>query len=123
MYQSIRSRKETPFPERAAAELEDSDYHRQLRNILPSNCFFITKTGFCGIAPSNIAIGDHLAIWFGAPVPFVLRQNDGQALSKQDGKFVCSVLGVAYVGGIMDSEMVEEVYREDLKEDMTFIVQ
>jgi Heterokaryon incompatibility protein (HET) len=123
MYRSIRSRQDDPSSVQGTSESVNDDYYQRLWNHLPSNCFFVTKSGFCGVGPSNIEIGDHLAIWFGAPVPFVLRQNEDQAQVKREGEFACSVVGVAYVGGIMDGEIVDEVYCEDLEDDVTFVVQ
>jgi hypothetical protein len=38
------------------------------------------------------------------------------------GKSVYSVRGVAYVAGIMDGEIVDEVYCEELEDDIVFTV-
>lgn len=97
------------------------DYRLSLLNHLPNSCFFITATGFCGIGPRFIEKGDHLAIWFGAPAPFVLRPKL-QAHDDQRGP-IYAVCCVAYVAGIMDGEIVDEVYCEDLEEDSVFVVQ
>jgi hypothetical protein len=122
MYKSIRHRQDNPDSVQGPSESVNDDYYRMLWNQLPSSCFFITKTGFCGIGPSSIEISDQLAIWFGAPAPFILRQDEDEAQIKQEGEFACSVIGVAYVGGIMDGEMVDEVYCEDLEDDAMFVV-
>jgi len=95
------------------------DYRLRLLNHLPSSCFFITATGFYGIGQSMVEKGDQLSIWFGSPVPFVLRPRNQYA---EQGKQVHSVVGVAYVAGIMDGEMVDEVYCEDLEDDVEFVV-
>jgi hypothetical protein len=97
------------------------EYRLSLLNYLPSGCFFITATGFYGIGQGVIQRGDHLAIWFGSPAPFVLRPN----IQSQDEqkKPVYAVKGVAYVAGIMDGEMVDEIYCEDLEDDVMFTVQ
>ncbi|KAF2202117.1 HET-domain-containing protein [Delitschia confertaspora ATCC 74209] len=98
------------------------EMYETLLNRLPGSSFFITDTGFFGIGPATIENGDSLAIWFGAPVPFVLRH-----LKRSEGSngenVVHLVVGVAYVAGIMDGEMVDEVYCEDLEDDTTFIIQ
>ncbi|KAJ8523080.1 hypothetical protein ONZ45_g415 [Pleurotus djamor] len=87
------------------------DYKLSLLVRLPNKCFFVTKTGFYGMAPDFLREGDHLVIWFGAPTPFVLRKMGD----------VWIVLGVAYVAGIMDGEMVDEIYCEDLEDDEMFV--
>jgi hypothetical protein len=96
------------------------DYRLSLLNHLPSGCFFITASGFYGISQVIVEAGDHLAIWFGSPAPFVLRQAS-QGHCKESERFY-GVLGVAYVSGIMDGEMVDEVYCEDLEDDVVFTV-
>lgn len=96
------------------------DYKLSLLNHLPSECFFITETGFYGIGQGTIEKGDQLAIWFGSPVPFVLRPN-AQTGDEPDEK-VFSLHGVAYIAGIMDGEMVDEIYCEDLEDDVTFTI-
>ncbi|TGO69116.1 hypothetical protein BOTNAR_0015g00320 [Botryotinia narcissicola] len=125
---------------------------RKLENIdtllyrLPSSAFFITTTGFYGMVPKSTEIGDQLAIWFGAAVPFVLTRQDakGQNSSHDDNQKhsdtvkeereshqhanekeqsgIFSAVTVAYVAGIMDGEIVDEVYCEDLEEDVVFTV-
>ena len=60
-----------------------------------------------------------MTIWFGSPVPFVLRPRNQCA---EQGRQVHSVVGVAYVAGIMDGEMVDEVYCEDLEDEVEFVV-
>jgi hypothetical protein len=90
-------------------------------NYLPSGCFFITATGFYGISQGTLEKGDQLAIWFGSPVPFVLRpihQSDNE-----QSDLLYAIHGVAYVAGIMEGEMVDEVYCEDLEDDIVFTVQ
>ncbi|PQE21359.1 Heterokaryon incompatibility 6 OR allele protein [Rutstroemia sp. NJR-2017a BBW] len=73
-----------------------------LLNHLPGGCFFITETGFYGISEDTTEVGDHLAIWFGAPAPFVLKPIPQSSMVT--GEPAYSVRGVAYVAGIMDGE-------------------
>ena len=107
------------------------EYRLNLLNMLPGNCFFVTETGFCGIGPDFVEPGDLLAVWFGAPAPFVLRsvrksreqeQPKGDKGERKHEK-IYRVCGVAYVAGIMDGELVDEVYCEDLEDDVMFVVQ
>lgn len=97
------------------------EYRLSLLNSLPNSYFFITATWFCGIGPKPIENGDHLAIWLGVPAPFVLRQRlqvQGDQVEK-----TYAVCGVAYVAGIMDGEVVDEMYCEELEEDIVYVVQ
>jgi len=96
-----------------------SDYELSLLNRLSSCCFFITATGFCGIGSLTVEEGDHLVIWFGSPVPFALRP-----IPRSSNKEVqaYAVVGVAYVAGVMDGEMVDEIYCEDYEDDVEFII-
>jgi hypothetical protein len=99
------------------------DYRLCLLNHLPLGCFFITATGFCGIGQGTVQKGDQLVIWFGAPVPFVLRPYDQTRDGhEQQQERIFAVCGVAYVAGIMDGEMVDEVYCEDLEDDVMFTI-
>ncbi|TEY23129.1 hypothetical protein BOTCAL_1503g00010 [Botryotinia calthae] len=145
------------------------DYRLSLLNRLPNSAFFITTTGFYGVAPRSVDVGDQIAIWFGASAPFVLRkwvdvkrQNrlcDGDDSNSADSKHsdtakakeerqrhregnekveekgqeeeqqqqqdqskIFAAVAVAYVAGIMDGEIVDEVYCEDLEEDVLFTV-
>lgn len=119
--------------EEADVEGEDDmarDYKLNLLNALPGNCFFVTETGFCGIGPDLVEPGDLLAVWFGAPAPFVLRpisesgdeHKARQVQGEKEVENMYNVCGVAYVAGIMDGELVDEVYCEDLEDDVLFVV-
>lgn len=116
------------------------DYKLALLNHLPNTTFFITTTGFYGVAPSSpnpIETGDQIAIWFGAPAPFVLRrtsqrsynetqEDDGKEIERQgseEREELFTTIGVAYIAGIMNGEMVDEVYCENLEDDVVFTVQ
>jgi hypothetical protein len=114
------------FPSGPGQEETDEfvrDYRLSLLNCLPSGCFFITATGFFGISHAfgTLEKGDQLAIWFGSPVPFVLRPVHEPDNGHSD--LVYAIHGVAYVAGIMEGEMVDEVYCEDLEDDIVFTVQ
>lgn len=64
---------------------------------------FITSQGYVGLGPDDMEVGDVVSIFYGAPVPFVLRPVD-------DGKF--KLMGEAYVHGIMDGEFMKEEREE-----------
>ena len=70
--------------------------------------FFITKKGYLGLGPVRAIAGDVVCVLRGGNVPFVLRQSNDQASY--------SLIGEAYVHGIMDGSFVREASPEDLKE-------
>ena len=120
MYE-ILLRKQRNESGQSCADESTRDYELSLMNYLPCSRFFITATGFCGIGPEVIEKGDQIAIWFGSPAPFILRPHP-QPEAEQNGT-IFAVVCVAYVAGIMDGEMVNEVYCEDLEDDIVFTVQ
>jgi hypothetical protein len=58
---------------------------------------FISSKGHLGLGPDRLEVGDSIAVFRGADVPFVLRQG----MSEQ-----YQLIGEAYVDGIMDGEAV-----------------
>lgn len=116
-YEVLRGRRDASpeYAERGQEGMDQfiQDYSWRLRNILPSRAFFTTESGFVGIGMPETRKGDLVTIWFGAPVPFVVRPREE----------IYSLVGVAYVAGIMDGGMVDELYCEDLVDSKSFLVQ
>jgi hypothetical protein len=73
-----------------------SRYAEQLRS-LHSRRVFISNTGYVGLAPSHVAVGDRLCIFLGGNSAYTLRP----ALN---GSY--TLVGEAYVHGIMYGEFV-----------------
>ena len=121
MYRMLLHKQESTSASEEFDEELLRDYRLNLLNYLPLGCFFITETGFYGIGQGTIEVGDHLAIWFGSPAPFVLRPI--KQSHAEENRPIYSVHGIAYVAGIMDGEVVDEVYCEDLEDDVMFTVQ
>ena len=63
-------------------------------------CVARTNLGTVALAPSTCHPGDKIAIFQGAPLPFVLR-NDGS-----NGE--CLLIGICYVHGAMDGEILQK---------------
>jgi len=80
-----------------------------LRCMVLNQAFFITKLGFMGIGPPDLALGDDVFILYGGRVPFVLRRIDstGNVDSKPHWKNDYILVGSAYVYAIMDGEAIE----------------
>lgn len=102
---------------------QGSEYEQSLRSRLGQKSFFTTKNGFFGTCVPASQEGDIIAILFGSPVPFVLRP--GPLSVEVDGieRSVHWLIGASYVGGIMNGEMVDELYCEDLMDSITLFIQ
>lgn len=94
----------------------DSEYRSALQSHLPNRTFFTTRLGLVGLGMPTVRKGDQVTIWFGANVPFITRPCQG------DGAGKCELIGAAYVGGIMEGQMVDELYCEDLMDSQTLLV-
>ena len=92
-----------------------SEYYQALETHLPSRTFFTTKCGFIGIGMPAVQKGDEVAIWFGATTPFITRPSP-------QNRAKCVLIGAAWVAGIMEGEMVDELYCEDLLASKTLLV-
>ncbi|KAK5734367.1 hypothetical protein LTR17_009031 [Elasticomyces elasticus] len=89
-------------------------YRQALDGHLPGQAFFTTRNGLVGLGTPSVQAGDQVTIWFGATVPFVMRACRGDE--------TCKLVGAAYVAGIMNGEMVDELYCEDLLDEVTLLV-
>ena len=68
----------------------------------------VTSNGYLGRVVYGSVIGDKICMFFGASVPFVLRERD-------DGGFM--FVGEAYVHGLMDGEALKEFDIENITQD------
>jgi hypothetical protein len=74
---------------------------RSLQAAIENRKFFRTDYCFVGIGPSDIQEGDVVSIMFGADMPLILRSYSAFQ----------TVVGAAYIHGIMNGEAVAK-YRE-----------
>lgn len=51
-------------------------FHHAVECASEGRRFFITKTGYIGMGPRNISIGDHAFVLHGSQVPFILRSAE-----------------------------------------------
>jgi hypothetical protein len=70
---------------------------------------FITEKGYVGVGPACLQPGDVVCIFYGAHVPYLNRPDRGQP-----GRF--TLVGDAYVHGIMDGEFMEINRKEEVFE-------
>ncbi|KAM5344500.1 hypothetical protein ACJ41O_013036 [Fusarium nematophilum] len=68
---------------------------------------FLTTRGYVGLGPAYMVAGDVVAIFYGLPVPFVLRPQ-AEEKSQEKGRQMYQLIGEAYVHGIMDGEFFRE---------------
>ncbi|KUJ23934.1 HET-domain-containing protein [Mollisia scopiformis] len=66
--------------------------------------FFTTETGYMGMGPPNVQLGDIVCVLFGGEVPFVLRPSE-------NGMY--KMIGQCYLHGVMDGEVIQGVSRGD----------
>ncbi|KAL1592706.1 hypothetical protein SLS60_011122 [Paraconiothyrium brasiliense] len=66
---------------------------------------FVTTRGFVGLGPSCAEVGDAVWVVLGVSVPFVMREVGGG----------WKMLGEAYVHGVMDGEVLEGEFGEELR--------
>ncbi|RYP91114.1 hypothetical protein DL770_002770 [Monosporascus sp. CRB-9-2] len=101
---------------------QPSDYEQCLRGNVGQQSFFTTRSGFVGTCVPDSRRGDIIAILFGSPVPFVLRPAAESIQIAGSDRPSYLLVGASYVSGIMDGEMVDELYCEDLMDSTTFFI-
>ncbi|KAE9378296.1 hypothetical protein N431DRAFT_435446 [Stipitochalara longipes BDJ] len=77
-------------------------YHRGFIRTCCGRRFFVTKKGYFGIGPAELAEGDQIYILAGGKVPLVLRPLS----ESQPNTF--ELVGDCYTHGVMDGEAVTE---------------
>ncbi|RYP07132.1 hypothetical protein DL764_002679 [Monosporascus ibericus] len=101
---------------------QPSDYEQCLWANVGKQSFFTTGSGFVGTCVPDSRRGDIIAILFGSPVPFVLRPAAESIHVAGSDRPIHLLVGASYVSGIMDGEMVDELYCEDLMDSTTFFI-
>ncbi|KAF3808824.1 hypothetical protein GCG54_00011015 [Colletotrichum gloeosporioides] len=74
-------------------------FYRSSRICCYNRSLMITARGFIGLAPIDTMVGDTISVFYGSLIPLVQRRNGGGELY--------SLVGEAYVHGIMYGEAVE----------------
>ncbi|KAI0547030.1 HET-domain-containing protein [Xylaria curta] len=92
------------------------DFYDHVAIAMTQRRFFISHKGYIGLAPLGVEVGDHICVFAGGRVPFIVRavqQNNDPTMSR----LVCRLLGDSYVHGLMDGEATK------LMDDGVFQVQ
>jgi hypothetical protein len=123
MYSDLLAGKKPPKTDGEARKASDTsamnEYEQRLHSCAGNKAFFTTTNGFIGTCVPDSREGDIVVIVFSSPSPFVLRPLPVDS----DGVQRYWLIGCSYVGGIMNGEMVDELYCEDLMDSTTFLVQ
>lgn len=77
----------------------EQNWYRECLRRLPPRRPMLTTTGFVGLAPEHVEPGDQVFVLLGGTTPFVLRRMDG------GNRY--TLVGDAYVHGIMYGEMTK----------------
>ncbi|KAI1415543.1 HET-domain-containing protein [Hypoxylon sp. FL1857] len=101
---------------------QKNEYMESLESNVGKQSFFTTTSGFVGTCAPGSRRGDVIAILFGSPVPFVLRPQLETIRTAKGEKPTHCLVGASYVGGIMNGEMVDELYCEDLMDSTTYFI-
>jgi hypothetical protein len=75
------------------------EYLEQLRIQTLGRNIFITKSGYLGLGPQHVEVGDQVVILRNADIPFVFRPCDNSQFE---------LVGESYIHGIMDGEFIKE---------------
>jgi len=118
MYNDLLFKREslTPVTTRGRSGYElllpSNEYEDCLAERLFGATFFTTRGGFIGVGVPGIRKGDQVTIWFGAKPTFIVRPS-------QEAEDPCSLVGAAYVGGIIEGEIVNDLYLKGLMDFTT----
>lgn len=85
-----------------------NEFADHLHKAIARRKFFVSQKGYMGFAPLGTKPGDRICVLAGGRAPLIVRaapENDGKA----SDRFVCRLLGDAYVHGLMDGEAMKLV--------------
>ena len=87
-------------------------YVQRLYACTVNRCLITTSDQRLGLVPSNVKYGDLVCILFGCSVPVILRRTGNEF----------SLIGEAYINGIMDGELMKEPDHGGLAETTFLLV-
>ena len=101
---------------------------------IPGRRFFITRKGYMGIGPAEMEVGNHVYIFMGGTMPFVLRDrgkpHDNKRKRAHRGECeACrmefenrfALVGDCFVQGIMDGEGVGDPHERRNNVDVLYL--
>ena len=84
-----------------------------------SRRFFMTKSGYMGLAPCFAEPGDCIGLLLGGPTPFILRETSPKFKPKEERRY--SLIGDAYVHGLMNGDGLKSRLNTDVWEMITIV--
>jgi hypothetical protein len=81
--------------------------HSQYSQNTSGRRLILTAKGYIGFAPEQCKVGDLVAVLAGGKAPYVLRLEN--SLEQEVSRKCYSILGDAYIHGVMDGEFVKEL--------------
>lgn len=85
--------------------------------VIDGKRFFVTRTGFLGLGPANTQPGHRVCVLNGAKVPYILQDlPPDEPRSENGGGEEFTLIGQAYVHGIMNGEAVDLLGKGAMKE-------
>jgi hypothetical protein len=102
LFEELLARMSTQVPTR-------SPLCESLCGMVPNHAFFITKAGYIGMGPPQTLPGDRIWVLYGSRVPFVMRKV--KPSENDDDPPHLTLVGDAYLHGIMDGEAVSDTHR------------
>jgi hypothetical protein len=120
-----------------------NSFHYSVESASSSRVFFLTRRGYMGTGPSTSQKGDHIYVFLGSRVPFVLSpgKEPRTCLSERlrvlildpKGKKLdstcsqvhtecCSLIGDAYVHGYMEGKAVKDALKRSIEPRSVYLV-
>ncbi|KAI1170176.1 HET-domain-containing protein [Nemania sp. FL0916] len=87
-------------------------FDRHVRTVGVGRRLFLSKRGYLGLAPGNAKVGDEIWVLDGGRLPLILRPSAKELHEEPDPEY--SLVGDAYVHGIMDGEVVEDAKKRGI---------
>jgi len=92
----------------AKQEIDTAHIDHAIRSATANRRFFLTKSGYMGLAPPSTLVGDKVYVFLGGRTPFIVRKIDFDP-----GKsFYYTLIGDCYLHGVMDGEALSLNYEK-----------
>ncbi|KAI0469635.1 heterokaryon incompatibility protein-domain-containing protein [Xylaria cf. heliscus] len=90
-------------------QLEGNTIGNNILEVFLGRWLFFTKKGYLGLAPDGVKVGDMVCVLAGGHFPFILRRAEAAGGDKPKAEAAFTMIGDAYVHGIMDGEAIKKV--------------
>ena len=90
----------------AKQEIDTAHIDHAIRSATANRRFFLTKSGYMGIAPPSTLVDDKVYVFSGGRTPFIVRKIDFDP----GESFHYTLIGDCYLHGVMDGEALSRNY-------------